>query len=74
MTNASSGIIFLILQKYTNVCLCRYPIVSPREKCSGDLEHVAGVRSYGLRSADERYDVYCYVDKLRGKRLHTVNT
>ncbi|KAF4110871.1 aggrecan core protein isoform X3 [Onychostoma macrolepis] len=45
----------------------RYPIVSPREKCSGDLEHVPGVRSYGLRSADERYDVYCYVDKLRGE-------
>ncbi len=44
--------------------------MSPREKCSGDLEHVAGVRSYGLRSADERYDVYCYVDKLQGKRLH----
>ncbi|XP_016396512.1 aggrecan core protein-like [Sinocyclocheilus rhinocerous] len=48
----------------------RYPIVSPREKCSGDLEHVPGVRSYGLRSADERYDVYCYVDKLRGEVFH----
>ncbi|XP_026123716.1 aggrecan core protein isoform X2 [Carassius auratus] len=48
----------------------RYPIVSPREKCSGDLEHVPGVRSYGLRSSDERYDVYCYVDKLRGEVFH----
>ncbi|XP_043101449.1 aggrecan core protein isoform X2 [Puntigrus tetrazona] len=48
----------------------RYPIVSPREKCSGDLEHVPGVRSYGLRSADERYDVYCYVDKLRGEIVY----
>ncbi|XP_051557777.1 aggrecan core protein isoform X2 [Myxocyprinus asiaticus] len=48
----------------------RYPIVSPREKCSGDLEHVPGVRSYGLRPADERYDVYCYVDKLRGEVFH----
>ncbi|RXN26472.1 aggrecan core -like protein [Labeo rohita] len=48
----------------------RYPIVSPREKCSGDLEHVPGVRSYGLRSTDERYDVYCYVDKLRGEVFH----
>lgn len=50
--------------------VCRYPIVSPREKCSGDLEHVPGVRSYGLRPADERYDVYCYMDKPRGKRLY----
>ncbi|KAL1271054.1 hypothetical protein QQF64_030070, partial [Cirrhinus molitorella] len=48
----------------------RYPIVSPRERCSGDLEHVPGVRSYGVRSVDERYDVYCYVDKLRGKIFH----
>uniref|UniRef100_A0A673H7B6 Aggrecan core protein n=1 Tax=Sinocyclocheilus rhinocerous TaxID=307959 RepID=A0A673H7B6_9TELE len=48
----------------------RYPIVSPREKCSGDLEHVPGVRSYGLRSANEHYDVYCYVDKLRGEVFH----
>ncbi|XP_051998177.1 aggrecan core protein-like isoform X2 [Xyrauchen texanus] len=48
----------------------RYPIVSPREKCSGDLEHVPGVRSYGLRPADERYDVYCYVDKPRGEIFH----
>ncbi|CAM4527506.1 unnamed protein product [Leuciscus chuanchicus] len=48
----------------------RYPIVSPRDKCSGDLEHVPGVRSYGLRPADEHYDVYCYVDKLRGEVFH----
>ncbi|XP_052006021.1 aggrecan core protein-like isoform X2 [Xyrauchen texanus] len=48
----------------------RYPVVSPREKCSGDLEHVPGVRSYGMRPADEQYDVYCYVDKLRGEVFH----
>ncbi|XP_048041130.1 aggrecan core protein isoform X1 [Megalobrama amblycephala] len=48
----------------------RYPIVSPRDKCSGDLEHVPGVRSYGLRPADERYDVYCYMDKPRGEVFH----
>ncbi|XP_051754955.1 aggrecan core protein isoform X2 [Ctenopharyngodon idella] len=48
----------------------RYPIVSPREKCDGNLEHVPGVRSYGLRSADERYDVYCYMDKPRGEVFH----
>ncbi|XP_057196797.1 aggrecan core protein isoform X3 [Triplophysa rosa] len=48
----------------------RYPIVSPREQCSGDLEHLPGVRSYGLRPADEQYDVYCYVDKPRGDFFH----
>ncbi|XP_036440346.1 LOW QUALITY PROTEIN: aggrecan core protein [Colossoma macropomum] len=48
----------------------RYPIVSPREKCSGDLEHLPGVRSYGLRPASERYDVYCYMDKPRGDVFH----
>ncbi|XP_055064865.2 aggrecan core protein isoform X2 [Misgurnus anguillicaudatus] len=48
----------------------RYPIVSPRERCSGDLEHFPGVRSYGVRPADERYDVYCYVDKQRGEIFH----
>ncbi|XP_056611312.1 aggrecan core protein isoform X1 [Triplophysa dalaica] len=48
----------------------RYPIVSPREQCSGDLEHLPGVRSYGIRPADEQYDVYCYVDKPRGDFFH----
>ncbi|XP_067293572.1 aggrecan core protein isoform X2 [Pseudorasbora parva] len=48
----------------------RYPIVSPREKCSGNMDHVPGVRSYGLRPANERYDVYCYVDKPRGEVFH----
>uniref|UniRef100_A0A4W5MTL1 Aggrecan a n=1 Tax=Hucho hucho TaxID=62062 RepID=A0A4W5MTL1_9TELE len=48
----------------------RYPIVSPLEKCSGDLETLPGVRSYGLRPADEHYNVYCYVDRLRGDVFH----
>uniref|UniRef100_A0A8C8F1F1 Aggrecan core protein n=1 Tax=Oncorhynchus tshawytscha TaxID=74940 RepID=A0A8C8F1F1_ONCTS len=48
----------------------RYPIVSPLEKCSGDLETLPGVRTYGLRPADEHYDVYCYVDRLRGDVFH----
>ncbi|KAM9422327.1 aggrecan core protein-like isoform 1-T2 [Salvelinus alpinus] len=48
----------------------RYPIVSPLEKCPGDLETLPGVRSYGLRPADEQYDVYCYVDRLRGDVFH----
>lgn len=49
----------------------RYPIVSPREKCSGNLINIPGVRSYGLRPAFERYDVYCYVDRLRGEVFYT---
>lgn len=49
----------------------RYPIVSPRDGCSGNLEHLPGVRSYGLRPADELYDVYCYVERLRGEVFYT---
>ncbi|KAG8001162.1 Aggrecan core protein [Nibea albiflora] len=48
----------------------RYPIVSPRDKCAGDLGDRPGVRSYGLRPADERYDVYCYIDGLKGEVFH----
>ncbi|XP_030587704.1 aggrecan core protein [Archocentrus centrarchus] len=44
----------------------RYPIVSPRENCAGNLPHLPGVRSYGLRPASELYDVYCYVELLTG--------
>ena len=40
--------------------------MSPRDKCAGDLMDQPGVRSYGLRPADERYDVYCYIDGLKG--------
>uniref|UniRef100_A0A667Z767 Aggrecan core protein n=1 Tax=Myripristis murdjan TaxID=586833 RepID=A0A667Z767_9TELE len=49
----------------------RYPIVSPRDNCAGNLEHLPGVRSYGLRPASERYDVFCYVDRLRGEVFFT---
>ncbi|KAJ7998365.1 hypothetical protein DPEC_G00221940 [Dallia pectoralis] len=49
----------------------RYPIRSPRDKCSGNLEYLPGVRSYGLRPATERYDVYCYVDSLKGNLFYT---
>ncbi|KAL2088312.1 hypothetical protein ACEWY4_015211 [Coilia grayii] len=48
----------------------RYPIVHPRDRCAGDLELLPGVRTYGLRPADERYDVYCYMEKLRGEVFH----
>ncbi|XP_063045384.1 aggrecan core protein-like isoform X2 [Engraulis encrasicolus] len=48
----------------------RYPIVHPRERCAGDLEEQPGVRSYGLRPAEEHYDVYCYMEKLKGEVFH----
>ncbi|XP_054891487.1 aggrecan core protein [Poeciliopsis prolifica] len=51
----------------------RYPIVSPRSNCAGDLLDLPGVRSYGLRPASERYDVFCYVDGLRGEVFFTTD-
>lgn len=48
-------------------CLSRYPIVSPRENCAGNLPNLPGVRSYGLRPASESYDVFCYAEPLQGE-------
>uniref|UniRef100_A0A8C4JGL4 Aggrecan core protein n=1 Tax=Dromaius novaehollandiae TaxID=8790 RepID=A0A8C4JGL4_DRONO len=45
----------------------RYPIVNPRSNCVGDRERSPGVRSYGMRPASETYDVYCYIDRLKGE-------
>ncbi|NWI69411.1 PGCA protein, partial [Todus mexicanus] len=45
----------------------RYPIVNPRSNCLGDRENSPGVRSYGMRPASETYDVYCYIDRLKGE-------
>ncbi|XP_051484235.1 aggrecan core protein isoform X2 [Apus apus] len=45
----------------------RYPIVNPRDNCVGDKESSPGVRSYGMRPASETYDVYCYIDRLKGE-------
>ncbi|XP_053811061.1 aggrecan core protein isoform X2 [Vidua chalybeata] len=44
----------------------RYPIVNPRNNCIGDKENTPGVQSYGMRPASETYDVYCYIDRLKG--------
>lgn len=45
----------------------RYPITEPRPGCTGDLLNRAGVRTYGVRDPAEKYDVYCFVDKLNGE-------
>ncbi|XP_053318364.1 aggrecan core protein isoform X2 [Spea bombifrons] len=45
----------------------RYPIVNPRENCNGDKNGFPGVRNYGVVNPEEVYDVYCYIDSLRGE-------
>ncbi|XP_014377588.1 aggrecan core protein [Alligator sinensis] len=45
----------------------RYPIVTPRSRCVGDKDSSPGVRTYGMRPASEMYDVYCYIDRLKGE-------
>lgn len=40
--------------------------MNPRNNCIGDKENTPGVRSYGMRPASETYDVYCYIDRLKG--------
>ncbi|XP_016116379.1 aggrecan core protein-like isoform X2 [Sinocyclocheilus grahami] len=48
----------------------RYPVVHPQKNCSGDQEDLPGIRSYNVRPAHERYDVYCYMDQIKGEIFH----
>ncbi|XP_029430937.1 aggrecan core protein isoform X2 [Rhinatrema bivittatum] len=45
----------------------RYPVVTPQDNCEGDRNGFPGVRSYGVLSPTEKFDVYCYIESLRGK-------
>ncbi|KAM3918680.1 brevican core protein [Leptodactylus fuscus] len=45
----------------------RYPIQTPREGCYGDMDGFPGVRNYGVLDPDDMYDVYCYVEDLKGQ-------
>ncbi|XP_056269923.1 hyaluronan and proteoglycan link protein 4 [Pseudoliparis swirei] len=55
----------------------QYPVAHPRDEC-GRKDNPAGVRNYGYRHKDERYDAFCFTSKLNGrvyflKRFKKVN-
>ncbi|XP_078054867.1 neurocan core protein [Mustelus asterias] len=52
----------------------RYPIRSPRPGCYGDKFEYPGIRTYGIREAAEEYDVYCYIEELKGTVFHETAT
>uniref|UniRef100_A0A1A8NTR7 Versican core protein n=2 Tax=Nothobranchius rachovii TaxID=451742 RepID=A0A1A8NTR7_9TELE len=51
----------------------RYPIALPRPGCAGDLLQQPGVRTYGVRNPAEKYDVYCFVDKVHGEIFYPLS-
>ncbi|XP_035513966.1 hyaluronan and proteoglycan link protein 1a [Morone saxatilis] len=44
----------------------QYPITKPREPCGG-TNNGPGLRSYGRRDKQNRYDVFCYASALKGR-------
>ncbi|XP_051893662.1 neurocan core protein isoform X2 [Pristis pectinata] len=48
----------------------RYPIKTPRPGCYGDKFEYPGIRTYGVRDPGEQYDVYCYIEELKGTVFH----
>lgn len=61
----------LFQKYYLHFAFFRYPITVPRPGCAGDLMSRPGVRTYGVRDVKEKYDVYCFIDKLNGKHTST---
>ncbi|XP_010886420.1 neurocan core protein isoform X2 [Esox lucius] len=49
----------------------RYPIQSAEHGCYGHQENAAGVRNYGKRDPNERFDVYCFARDLEGEVFHS---
>ncbi|KAF7707540.1 aggrecan core protein [Silurus meridionalis] len=47
----------------------RYPNAYP-EECPGDQQHASGVISHGFKPAHEHYDVYCYINQIKGDVFH----
>ncbi|KAL0155147.1 hypothetical protein M9458_049410, partial [Cirrhinus mrigala] len=48
----------------------RYPAAHPQKNCSGDQEDLPDLHPYNVRPAHERYDVYCYMDQIKGEIFH----
>lgn len=69
--NVNKKNIYSVVNTVFSCSKFRYPIVSTRDKCAGDLDDLPGVRSYGVQHANEHYDVYCYMDKPRGMMVPT---
>ncbi|XP_010876477.1 hyaluronan and proteoglycan link protein 1 [Esox lucius] len=50
----------------------QYPITTPREPCGGK-NTVPGVRNYGLRDKDNRYDVFCFTSNYKGRFYYLIH-